>query len=279
MNIPPTKPTPQPPPSPPLSAIEKGECANCGSKEPWLFHRVMVRGMDRRVCTSCTLRLHPTWFCPSCLEFFDHSPSSSSSSSSTSTQRFMSCIKCLSSTHLYCIPSPPPPSSSFLCIPCSKPNFTFFPNSNSPIDKTLALVLLCAAKISCVSMAKHLSTVRARADRAVREAAMARKRAKEALDRCAVIEKAKRVEGSLEVSASRNLGVGMGNTNNNHNVVVCKKEEFNGFIGGQGNVRVPSEVLPLPQPGNQNGANGNDGNLDLERVRSCGRIVDIGSAT
>ncbi|XP_061367251.1 uncharacterized protein LOC133310349 [Gastrolobium bilobum] len=294
MNLPPTKPTP-PPPNP---ATIKGECTNCSSKERWLFHRVLVRGVDRRLCTSCVLRLHPSCFCPSCFEFYEHPLSTTSSASA---HRFISCIKCSSLTHLHCLPSPSPPPSSFLCPPCSIPNFSFFPipdsnsnsnsNSNSLIDKNLALVLLCASKIASASMAKALGMARARADRTVREAAVARKRAKEALDHCSAVDKVKRVEGSLEVSGSRNLGMGMGT--NHHKVVMCKKEDLkNGFIGrGEGNIK---EVLPknngLSVPVNKIGANGNPkpgndsklGNLeqDLERVRSChGRIVDVSSTT
>lgn len=134
-------------------------------------------------------------------------------------------------------------------------------------------------------MNKTLASARARADRTVREAAVARKRAKEALEHCSALQKLKRIEGSLEVSGSGNLELGT----NSNNKVVCKKEDLNGFTGAQGK--------PLTQP--HNGANGNpiiiankdkpgsnDGRLgnreqDLERVRGCNgdRMVDVPSTT
>ncbi|TKY52348.1 hypothetical protein E2542_SST23869 [Spatholobus suberectus] len=250
MNLPPIKATPL-----------KGECSNCRLKERLLLHRLSIRGMDRRVCTSCVLRLHPSFFCPSCFEFFEHPIPSASA------HRFVSCTKCSSLTHLDCLPSPPP--ATFLCPPCSQPNFSFFPDSNSPLDKRRALVLLCACKVAAAALAKSLALARARVDQTVRDAAAARKKAREALDLCSVLDKVKRLETSLEVSNSRNLGT-------NHNNVVCEKEELNGFIvgQGQGKVRVPSEVLPLPRP-----VNNNDAKLG-NRERSCpGRIVDVASTS
>lgn len=47
---------------------------------------------------------------------------------------------------------------------------------------------------------------RMKAERNVRDAALAQKRAKEALRHVSALDKAKRIEGSLEVSGSRNLG-------------------------------------------------------------------------
>lgn len=126
---------------------------------------------------------------------------------------------------------------------------------------------------------------RARADRTVREAAAARKRAKEALER---VDKVKRVEGSIEVSGSRNLG----SNQIVHHGVVCKNDDLN----GHNRAKVSSESPPPPLLLTWNGVSGNgathsvvrgNGNGvvkdkggndedDLERVqRSNGRIVDV----
>ncbi|KAF4389686.1 hypothetical protein F8388_009819 [Cannabis sativa] len=67
-------------------------------------------------------------------------------------------------------------ASSYLCPACASPNFNFFDVDSEPnraIDKTLALVLLCAAKISAASMTKAVIVARAEAERRVREAALA----------------------------------------------------------------------------------------------------------
>ena len=73
------------------------------------------------------------------------------------------------------------------------------------------MVLLCAAKIASASMAKAVIVARADAERKVREAAMARKRAREALEHVGFVvarERARRKEeASVEVSGSGNLGV------------------------------------------------------------------------
>lgn len=103
------------------------------------------------------------------------------------------------------------------------------------LDKKLALVLLCAAKIASASMNKAVNVARAKADRSVREAAVARKRAKEALQHFSVVHKVRRVEGSTHVSGSRNLG-----TKDKDKILKVlnpglqfngKKEDFEGFTG------------------------------------------------
>ncbi|KAJ7973210.1 DNA-binding protein [Quillaja saponaria] len=211
MNLPPPKPSTTPTAT--ATNNTKTECNNCGSKNCWVLHSVQLRSIDRRLCTSCVLRLHPSSFCPFCFEFYENPLSSTSSASS---YRYLSCIKCSSLAHVQCLPSPTLPPSSFLCPPCTKPNFSFFDidnpnansngNSNRVIDKKMALVLLCAAKIACASMNKAVNTAKIKADRNAREAAVARKRAKDALEHLAVIEKARRTEGIVEVSGSGNLG-------------------------------------------------------------------------
>ncbi|KAK7392124.1 hypothetical protein VNO78_20553 [Psophocarpus tetragonolobus] len=176
-----------------------GDCGNCGSKERRILHSLWVRGMNRRVCTSCVLRLHPSFFCPSCFEFFDNPLSNTSSASA---HRFVSCCKCSSLTHVACLPSPPPPSASFLCPPCSLPNFSFFPDSPSPLDPRRALVLLCASKVASASLSKSLALARARVDKTSRDAALARKRARDSLDHCSLLHHIHRLglHGSFHLS-------------------------------------------------------------------------------
>lgn len=219
-------------PSPnPLPASNNGrsasECGNCGSQKRWILHHVRIRGIHRRLCTSCVLRLHPSSFCPSCFQFYDNANVPPSS-------KRLTCSKCSSFTHSHCAPPPAASaaaaaavtsplsssssSNSYLCPPCASPSFNFFDIDSDPnraIDKKLALVLLCAAKISAASMNKAVIVARAEAERRVREAALARKRAREALDNLALLvsgrggkavrKDAAAVEGSVsDVSASAN---------------------------------------------------------------------------
>ncbi|KAJ9186049.1 hypothetical protein P3X46_005603 [Hevea brasiliensis] len=177
-----------------------GECGNCGFKDTWLLHHVRLRGIYRRLCTSCVLRLHPSSFCPSCFTFYDSSPPPPS--------KRLSCSNCSSFTHSHCVPPHPPSSLPFLCPPCADPNFSFFhldKTNNRTIDKKMATVLLCAARIAASSMAKAVIVARAEAERRVREAAVCRKRAREALEHVALVAKRKDVE-SVEVSGSGNFG-------------------------------------------------------------------------
>ncbi|KGN65987.1 uncharacterized protein LOC105436183 [Cucumis sativus] len=216
MNHPPLPPPPSTP-NPPTKMLK--ECGNCGSQGRWILHHVRIRGINRRLCTSCVLRLHPSSFCPSCFQFYDLSVSPHPSNRFT-------CSKCSSITHSHCVVNPACPdpqllssttSSSYLCPPCAKPNFSFFDSDSKPrispksIDRKTAVVLLCAAKIASASMAKAVIVARADAERKVREAAMARKRAREALEHVGFVvarERARRKEeASVEVSGSGNLGV------------------------------------------------------------------------
>ncbi|XP_062081735.1 uncharacterized protein LOC133788318 [Humulus lupulus] len=199
--------------------LATAECGNCGSPNRWVLHHVRIRGIHRRLCTTCVLRLHPSLFCPGCFQFYD-------SNNVPPPSKRLTCSKCSSFTHSHCAqpPTAPPTSSasasssssaSYLCPACASPNFNFFDIDSEPnraIDKRLALVLLCAAKISAASMTKAVIVARAEAERRVREAALARKRAKEALDNLAILfhsrgDKAMRKdvvgEGSAEVSGSR----------------------------------------------------------------------------
>ncbi|KAF3454739.1 hypothetical protein FNV43_RR05187 [Rhamnella rubrinervis] len=223
------------------AAATAGECGNCGSQKRWVLHHVRIRGIHRRLCTSCVLRLHPTSFCPSCFQFYDPA------NTPTSSKR-LTCSKCSSFTHSHCASSSTNTSSaSYICPPCATPNFCFFDLDSVPnraIDKRLAVVLLCAAKIASASMAKAVIVARAEAERRVKEAAVTRKRAREALDHLALLVHSKGgkavrkevAEGSTEVSGSANQ------KEKEKTFVIPNsqaKETFNGFASPRQNPAVP----------------------------------------
>ncbi|KAL6132845.1 hypothetical protein ACLB2K_065084 [Fragaria x ananassa] len=187
------------PNSTPNGRVQDEECSNCGTKKAWVLHNVRFRANLRRLCTSCVLRLHPSSFCPLC--FLSHPDLNSQNA-------LVPCSKCPSLSHPDCLPpyaafSPSP----FLCPPCSSSNpntFSFFQldDRNRSLDKRLAAVLLCAATIASASMSKAVAVACAEAERRVREAANARKRAREALDRFVILSSAK----AADVSGSSNGG-------------------------------------------------------------------------
>ncbi|GMI84424.1 hypothetical protein like AT1G09520 [Hibiscus trionum] len=157
------------------------ECSNCSGNVPFFLHQVRHLGILRRLCTACVLRLHPSSFCPVCFVFYAGSPPQP-------TKR-VACSNCCSITHSHCAGDTL--LTSFLCPPCKDSSFSFFPLKNGKIDKKLSLALLCAAKISSSSIEKAVTVAWAEADRKVREAALARKRAREALEHLLVTRKEK----------------------------------------------------------------------------------------
>ncbi|KAF5739954.1 hypothetical protein HS088_TW11G00016 [Tripterygium wilfordii] len=168
---------------PPTSAASAGECGNCGTQKGWVLHHVRLRGIHRRLCTSCVLRLHPAYFCPSCFVLYDSPP--------PHTSRRVSCSSCSSFAHPHCVKSLQLSQSPYLCPPCADSNFSFFDVTDHVIDKKLALALLCATRIASASMAKAVLVARSEAERRVREAVVAKKRAREALEHVASFEKEK----------------------------------------------------------------------------------------
>ncbi|XP_059429810.1 uncharacterized protein LOC132163513 [Corylus avellana] len=160
--------------------MQAGEaCGGCGSSEKWVLHTVRQRGSYRRICTHCVLKGHPSLFCPVCFVVFDKE----SSPLPAPSDRLI-CLHCSSIAHRSCAVSSP----SFLCPPCSNPSFSFFdPYPKRAIDLDLAKALLAASRIAATSIHKAAAAARVDAERRVKEAAFARKKAREALDRIAFL--------------------------------------------------------------------------------------------
>ncbi|CAL1365648.1 unnamed protein product [Linum trigynum] len=183
-----SNPNPKPYPTAPHAArtqsSSSGDCDNCATRSPWLLHHVRLRRMLRRLCTSCVLRLHPSSFCPICFSIHgvkqpDREPG-----------ELLRCSNCASLTHSRCAPSHPLPPFPFLCPPCSDPTFSFFsppPGPRVSIDAKMATALLCAAKIAASSMAEAVRAAEEEAGRRAKEAAVCRKRVKEALDKVSAV--------------------------------------------------------------------------------------------
>ncbi|KAK8543056.1 hypothetical protein V6N12_015625 [Hibiscus sabdariffa] len=134
-------------------------------------------GILRRLCTACVLRLHPSSFCPVCFVFYAGSP--------PQPAKRVACSNCCSITHSHCAGDTL--LTSYRCPPCKNSSFSFFPLRDNKMDKELALPLLCASKIASSSMGNAVTVAWAEADRKVREAAVARKRAREALEHLVVL--------------------------------------------------------------------------------------------
>uniref|UniRef100_A0A5B6YQ91 Uncharacterized protein n=2 Tax=Davidia involucrata TaxID=16924 RepID=A0A5B6YQ91_DAVIN len=187
-------------------------CGNCGVEERRLLHHVRHRGIFRRLCTSCVLKLHPQSFCPTCFLVYDRSPPSNDT---------VTCYKCYSSSHSHCVGSNV--ANPYVCPPCANPNLPIFSAKKANdgegeggegncrvIDQKAARVLLAAARIAAVSMSKAAVAARTEAERRAKEAALTRKRAREALEHVSFLvakEKLKRKELPTGVSGPGNVGV------------------------------------------------------------------------
>ncbi|XP_042019625.1 uncharacterized protein LOC121767433 [Salvia splendens] len=147
-----------------------GECQVCGSG-PFLVHNVPHHGVFADLCTACLLRHKRDTFCPVCFDIHDDTAAAGA--------RIM-CLRCPALAHLTCLPSSH--SNRYLCPHCSDPSFSF-------IDSTTALVFtkesLCAAKIAAAAMHRAAALARADAEQKVMGALLARRNAKEAIERVA----------------------------------------------------------------------------------------------
>ncbi|PIA60739.1 hypothetical protein AQUCO_00300330v1 [Aquilegia coerulea] len=164
------------------------ECSHCFLEEKWLLHNICERENNfRRFCTSCVLKFYNGLFCPICYEVYE--------GSKYPVNRVI-CLRCPSITHLDCVSKEA--VSTYVCPPCANPNFSFFDSSKSGInssssssegnhggviDVKMAKVLVAATQLAWISMSKKATNVKVEADRKVKEAALKRKEAKEALQR------------------------------------------------------------------------------------------------
>uniref|UniRef100_A0A1J3IP70 RING-type domain-containing protein n=1 Tax=Noccaea caerulescens TaxID=107243 RepID=A0A1J3IP70_NOCCA len=193
MNLPSSTATPTPEtstsPSSDSAAISTEICDGCGSRDSWVIHAARLRCVLHFFCTHCLLRNHPQSFCPSCFVFYDSSPPHAS--------RRVTCSKCGSHSHTECAgdaKSPP-----YLCPPCRDDTFSFFSpiigsDGSRSVDKSLSEAFLCAAKIAASSMTKAVYSVRFDAERRGKEAALAKKRAREAIEEVIALDDAKEKE-------------------------------------------------------------------------------------
>lgn len=174
----------------------------CDSREPWPLHHVRHRGVFCRLCTSCVLKYHPGSFCTGCFEVLDVSP--------PPERPLVHCSKCPSASHVSCLRDPAL-ASQFVCSICDNPGgFSYFPVGSASgedgrrlVDLAAATVLLAAARVAAASMTRAAVAARADAERKAREAALARKRAREMLERVFSLSKKARLEKKVET------GVGM----------------------------------------------------------------------
>ncbi|RDY14164.1 hypothetical protein CR513_00811, partial [Mucuna pruriens] len=190
--------------------MNPSNCDICGATQTLslAIHNIRHRAHNRRYCTNCVLKQHPGLFCPLCFELYDDS---------LLPHHRLMCVRCPSIAHRSCVfPSAittttvsSAPAPAFFCPTCLDADFTFF---NLPDRKTGALdvqsakVLVAAARIAAVSMSKAAAAARFDAERRAREAAVARKRAREALEHLAEIlaaEQAERNEQNGVVSGGR----------------------------------------------------------------------------
>ncbi|KAL6008839.1 hypothetical protein ACLOJK_022065 [Asimina triloba] len=144
----------------------------CGSSDH-LLHSIRHRGAFLRLCTACVLRFHLGSFCPVCLHLFDRSPPSNS----------IQCSKCPSFSHSACVRRATAPS--YVCSCCVNPNYLVI--DFRALDLKSAKALVAAAQIASLSMSRAAAAARFEAERKARESAVARKRAKEALDRVTLV--------------------------------------------------------------------------------------------
>ncbi|KAF0923146.1 hypothetical protein E2562_003363 [Oryza meyeriana var. granulata] len=161
----------------------------CGSgRDAWPLHNVRHQGVFCRLCSSCVLLYHPAAFCSACVLLLP--PASASAASQDPVVAppgpIAACSSCgLFVAHHTCVPD----SVSFVCPTCAAAVegevFSYTPAAGGgrrAMDERAARVLLVAARLAHESIARAAAAAREEADRRVREAAVARKHAREMLD-------------------------------------------------------------------------------------------------
>ncbi|MED6183442.1 hypothetical protein PIB30_037955 [Stylosanthes scabra] len=169
---------------PPSPSSPSSSCNTCGaSMSRWTFlHSLSYRANSRRYCTNCLLKNHHGLFCPICFQVYEES---------LSPHLRLICLRCPAIAHRSCVTSDggKPSASTFKCPACSDPKFSYFRPmlEGEELDTKSALVLVAAAQISAESLSKAAAASRLDAERRAMDAAAAKNRAREALDRLARI--------------------------------------------------------------------------------------------
>ncbi|KAL3515866.1 hypothetical protein ACH5RR_022768 [Cinchona calisaya] len=294
-------------PSAAAAAAAPTTCGNCGVEERRLLHHVRHRGVFRRLCTTCVLRLHPQSFCPTCFAVYHPSPPPSGPNDA------VTCIKCYSSSHSRCVgPNSPNP---YICPNCVNPNSPIFALKKAKdlgiesseavsgnnagdcrvIDKKAAKILLAAARIAAVSMSKAAVAARAEAERRAKEAAFTRKRAREALEHVAYLvakEKLKKKEAAVTaVVTAANEAFGVACRGGGRAVVASVRGNNSNRNVGSANIGV-GVVREQRRVGNMERVNGSNdvlaalnavglregkksGELKVDNVESGDPVIDV----
>ncbi|XP_026660667.1 uncharacterized protein LOC120103982 [Phoenix dactylifera] len=188
--------------------LHPGECGGdgCDARNPWPLHNVRHRGVFCRLCTSCVLRYHHGSFCSTCFDVLEGAAATACGGDTSPADRpVVQCSKCPSVSHLACL-SAPELAAQFVCPSCKNlDGFSYFPvstreetasegerpsdGSRNTIDSSNAKALLAAAQFAAASMSRAAAAARAEAERKVKEAVMARKRAREMLETACVVSK------------------------------------------------------------------------------------------
>ncbi|CAL0330242.1 unnamed protein product [Lupinus luteus] len=175
-------------------------CTSCATTQrlSLIIHNVRYLAHNRHFCTNCLLKNHHGLFCPICFQVYTDSP--------PPHQRLM-CLRCPSIAHRSCaLPFSTTTANAgsvpvFLCPACADHKFSYFNISaadriSRTVDDKSFKVLAAASRIAAVSMSKGAAAARFEAERRAVEAAVARKRAKEALEELASIQAKEEEENS-----------------------------------------------------------------------------------
>lgn len=159
-----------------------GECQHCGLATV-LVHNVPHLGVFAALCSACVLRQTPGSFCPVCFDAYDEA-------TRPAAHNRVMCLRCPALAHLTCLPSASSfPAFRYLCPPCSDPSFSFTGSEPTAANGTRTVIFakqhICAAKIAAASMRRAAAVARADAEQKVMGALLARRNAKEALERVA----------------------------------------------------------------------------------------------
>ncbi|KAJ6808750.1 skin secretory protein xP2 [Iris pallida] len=194
----------------PASAQAKSTagCAGdgCLARDPWPLHHVRHRGVFSRLCTSCVLKCHPGSFCCLCFAVLDPSAFPQPEALSAPAP-IVHCSKCPSVTHLSCLPNPDL-ASQFVCPCCEhQDGFSFFAveehRGRRRITMAAARVLLAAARLAAGSMSRAVAAARGEVERKAKEAAVARKRARDMLETAVAVARRERARRTLETAVTR----------------------------------------------------------------------------